>query len=255
MQLAVNTFKQAILAGKPQIGLWCSFASYQVIELVTHSNFDWLLIDMEHAPVDISTLHLQLMAAKGSNTHTIVRPPWNDMIWIKRCLDIGAQTLLLPYVQNAEEATNAANWSRFPKVGRRGVASSTRAGGFSRIKDFLHNVGDQTCVLVQIETLEAVENIDEICAVEGVDGVFVGPSDLAADLGHLGDIQHPEVQATIERAIKRIIANGKPAGILTSEAEGQKYLDMGAVYVAVGSDLALLRVASEALAAKFHKPA
>ncbi|MHA7683026.1 HpcH/HpaI aldolase family protein [Cupriavidus basilensis] len=253
MQLPVNAFKQAILADQPQIGLWCSLSSYQVVELVARSQFDWLLLDMEHAPNDISTLHTQLMATEGTKSHPVVRPPWNDMLWIKRCLDIGAQSLLLPYVQNAEEAANAVAWSRFPKGGMRGVASGTRAGGFGRIKDFLHNVQEQTCVLVQLESMEAIRNVDAICALDGVDGVFIGPSDLSADMNHLGDIQHPEVQETIAAAIRRIRANGKAAGILTTEAQGQQYIDMGARFVAVGTDMTLLRLATDALAARFKQ--
>ena len=255
MELPVNHFKRAIAAGRPQIGLWCSFPTHHTVEVLSRTGFGWLLLDMEHSPNDMGSLHLQLMATAGGTATPVVRPPWNDMVTIKRCLDVGAQTLLLPYVQTAEEAASAVAYTRFPPEGLRGVAGSTRAAGFGRIKDYLNIAHREICVLVQAETRKSLENLDAICAVEGVDGVFIGPNDLAADMGHRGDIPHPEVQSAIADAIKRIRANGKAPGILVGEADGKRMLDLGALVVAVGADSGVLRTNAEALATRFKSPA
>ena len=251
MELPVNHFKHAIAAGRPQIGLWCSFPTHHTVEVLCRSGFAWLLLDMEHSPNDMGTLHTQLMATAGGTATPIVRAPWNDMVMIKRCLDVGAQTLLLPYVQTAQEATNAVAYTRFPPEGLRGVASSTRAAGYGRIKNYLNLAQKEICVLVQAETKKSLDNLEAICNVDGIDGVFIGPNDLAADLGHRGDIPHPAVQRAITDAIKRIRACGKAPGILVGEADGQRMLDLGALFVAVGADSGLLRMAADALVAKF----
>ena len=251
MDLPVNHFKRAIAAGRPQIGLWCSFPTHHTVELVSRCGFGWLLLDMEHSPNDMGSLHLQLMATAGGTSTPVVRPPWNDMVVIKRCLDVGAQTLLLPYVQSAEEAERAVASTRFPPEGLRGVAGSTRAAGFGRIKDYLNIAHREICVLVQAETKKSLDNLEAICDVEGVDGVFIGPNDLAADMGHRGNIPHPEVQSAIADAIKRIRARGKAPGILVGEADGRRMLDLGALFVAVGADAEVLRTGVEALAHKF----
>lgn len=251
MDLPVNHFKRAISAGRPQIGLWCSFPTHHTVELLSRTGFGWLLLDMEHSPNDMGSLHMQLMATAGGTATPVVRPPWNDMVMIKRCLDVGAQTLLLPYVQTAEEATNAVAYTRFPPEGLRGVASSTRAAGFGRIKDYLNIAHRELCVLVQAETKKSLGNLEAICDVDGVDGVFIGPNDLAADMGHRGNIPHPEVQSAIADAIKRIRARGKAPGILVGEADGKRMLDLGALFVAVGADAGVLRMGAEALAHKF----
>lgn len=253
VELPVNQFKRNLAAGKPQIGLWMSFFAHQVVELCAPSGFDWLLLDTEHSPNDPSMVHTQLMAAKGGTAHCVVRPAWNDLVLIKRFLDIGTQTVLLPYVQTAEEAHAAVQATRFPPDGLRGVAGSTRAAGFGRIKDYLNKANAEMCVLVQVETRKSLDNLDAICKTDGVDGVFIGPNDLAADLGHRGNIPHPEVQSAIADAIKRIKSHGKAPGILVGEADGQRMLDMGALFVAVGSDTGLLRMAADGLAAKFKK--
>ena len=251
MDLPVNHFKRAIAAGRPQIGLWCSFPTYHTVEMLSRCGFGWLLLDMEHSANDMGSLHLQLMATAGGTSTPVVRPPWNDMVMIKRCLDVGAQTLLLPYVQTAEEAERAVASTRFPPDGLRGVAGSTRAAGFGRIKDYLNIAHREICVLVQTETRKSLDNLDAICAVDGVDGVFIGPNDLAADMGHRGDIPHPEVQSAIADAIKRIRARGKAPGILVGEGDGRRMLDLGALFVAVGSDSGVLRTSAESLAHKF----
>ena len=253
MDLSVNQFKRAIKSGKAQLGLWCSFPSYQTVEVLAGSGFDWLLLDMEHSPNEISALHTQLLAAKGGTASSIVRVQWNDMVLIKRVLDVGAQTILVPYVQTEDEAAKAVAYTRFPPDGLRGVASSTRAAGYGRVKDYLNKANDEICVLVQAETVKSLENLEAICKVDGVDGVFIGPNDLAADMGYRGNIPHPEVQKAITDSIRRITAYGKAAGTLVGETDGQRMFDLGALFVAVGADAGLLRTSSEALTAKFKR--
>jgi len=193
----------------------------------------------------------QLQALKEGTATPIVRPAWNDMVLVKRYLDLGVQTLLLPYVQNAEEAAAAVRYTRYPPEGVRGVSGGSRASRFGRYKDYFKRVHDETCLLVQVETQSAMKEIEKICAVDGVDGVFIGPNDLAADMGHLGNWQHPDVWKVMEDAAKRIRKAGKAPGILVGEADGKRCLDMGYLFVAVGSDIGMLARGTEALAAKF----
>jgi 4-hydroxy-2-oxoheptanedioate aldolase len=253
MPVPANPFKRALRAGRPQIGLWSSLASPLAAEVVAGAGFDWLLLDMEHAPNELPTIHAQLQAvAAGGGTHPIVRPPWNDMVVIKRLLDLGVQSLLIPYVQSAEEARQAVAATRYPPHGVRGFATGPRANRYGRIADYVQTYADELCVLVQVETRQGLENLEAIAAVDGVDGVFIGPADLAAALGHAGELKHPEVQAAIEDAIGRLVAVGRPAGILTGdEALARRYLQLGCLFTAVGADLALLRASADALAARF----
>lgn len=253
MDLPINQFKRAIQSGKSQIGLWCSLPTYQTVDVVARSGFDWLLLDMEHAPNDIGSLNAQLIAAQGGTASPIVRVPWNDMVMIKRVLDVGAQTILVPYVQTAEEAAKAVAYTRYPPEGLRGVAGAMRAAGYGRIKDYLNKAGDEICVLVQAETVKSLENLEAICKVDHVDGVFIGPNDLSSAMGYRGNMPHPEVQKAIADAIKRIRAYGKAPGILVGEADGRRMLDLGALFVAVGADVGILRMGSDALAAKFGR--
>lgn len=251
-----NRFKAGIRAGVPQIGLWCSLANNVSIEPVAGAGFDWLLVDTEHAPNELHTVHGQLQAIAASASSAIVRPAWNDMVAIKRFLDIGAQTLLIPFVQNEDEASRAVEAARYPPHGIRGVSVSTRANGFGRIPDYFARADEEICILVQIETGAALERIEKIAAVDGVDGVFIGPSDLAADLGHLGASGHEDVKTAISGAIGRIRAAGKAAGILAPlEADARRWLDEGCLFVAVGSDLGILARGSDALLARFRNPA
>src|SRR3954469_12739914 len=185
MELPRNTFKHALAAGKPQIGLWSSLSSNYSVELIAGAGFDWLLLDMEHSPNDLESLLAQLQAAAPYATHPVVRVPWNDMVTIKRVLDVGAQTLLVPYVSTADEARAAFSFTRYPPKGVRGVAGTTRATRFGRIKDYARRAHEEICLLVQVETQAALDNIEAICAVEGVDGVFVGPADLHASMGYV----------------------------------------------------------------------
>ncbi len=254
MDLPLNNFKRALQAGRQQIGLWVSLASSYSVEIVAGSGFDWLLVDGEHSPNDPPTVLPQLQAIAAYPTTTaIVRPAWNDKVLIKRYLDIGVQTLLVPYVQNEEEALAAVAATRFPGEGVRGVAGVTRASRFGRVSHYANRAHEEICVLVQIETREGLENLEKIARVDGVDGVFIGPADLAAGLGQLGNQQHPDVQFAIEGAIKRIRACGKPAGILaTDEPSARRYMEWGTTFTAVGLDAMILARETEKLAAKFR---
>ena len=252
MDLPVNAFKRALAAKRAQIGLWCSLSSNYAVEAVAGAGFDWLLLDMEHSPNDLTDVLSQLQAAAPYPTSTVVRLPWNDFVATKRMLDIGAQSVLFPYVQNAEEARQAVASTRYPPAGIRGVAGATRATRFGRIKDYAKHAHEEICVLVQVETKAALEHLESIADVEGVDGVFIGPADLHASLGYPGDVANPAVLPIIDDAIKRIRARGKAPGILYADEKlARRYLELGALFVAVGADVGLLARGADALAAKF----
>ena len=252
MELPQNPFKRALKAGKAQIGLWSSLSSNYSVEVIAGAGFDWLLLDTEHSPNDLESLLTQLQAAAPYATHPVVRVPWNDMVVIKRVLDIGAQSLLVPYVSTPEEAAAAVSYVRYPPAGVRGVAGTTRASRFGRVKDYAKRAHEEICLLVQLETQRALDNLEAICAVEGVDGVFIGPADLHASLGRTGEIANPEVKPLIDEAIRRIRKCGRAPGILTpSEADARHWLGCGALFVAVGADVGILARGAESLAAKF----
>ena len=254
MDVPKNQFKSALKAGRAQIGLWSSLSSNYTVEVIAGAGFDWILLDSEHSPADLENLLTQLQAAAPYPTHPVVRVPWNDMVTIKRTLDVGAQSLLIPYVSSADEARSAVSYTRYPPAGVRGVAGTTRATRFGRVKDYAKRAHEEICVLVQVETQAAVDNIEAICAVDGVDGVFIGPADLHASLGHTGEIANPKVKPLIDDAIRRIRKNGKAPGILTpSEEDARRWLDCGALFVAVGADVGILARGADALAAKFKK--
>ena len=254
MQLPANTFKRALREGKPQIGLWSSLSSNYTVEVIAGAGYDWILLDMEHSPNDLESLLAQLQAAAAYPTTPIVRVPWNDMVIIKRVLDAGAQSLLVPYVQNAAEAKAAVAHTRYPPAGVRGVAGTTRATRFGRIKDYAKRAHEEICVLVQLETQPALAEIEKVAAVEGVDGIFIGPADLHASMGHPGETANPAVLPLIEASIRRIRKAGKAPGILTpNEADARHWLECGALFVAVGADVGILARGAEALAAKFKK--
>jgi 4-hydroxy-2-oxoheptanedioate aldolase len=254
MNLPENAFKRALARGKPQIGLWSSLSSNYTVEVIAGAGFDWILLDSEHSPADIENLLTQLQAAAPYPTHPVVRIPWNDMVTIKRVLDIGAQSLLVPYVSTAAEAKAAVSYTRYPPAGVRGVAGTTRATRFGRIADYARRAHEEICLLVQVETQGALDNIEAICGMDGVDGVFIGPADLHASLGHPGEIANPKVKPMIDDAIRRIRKSGKAPGILTpNEADARHWLDCGALFVAVGADVGILARGAEALAAKFKK--
>jgi len=252
MDFPVNRFKHAIAAGRLQIGLWCSLCSNIAVDVLRDAGFDWLLLDTEHSPNEIPDLLSQLQACEGGTATPIIRPAWNDTVLIKRCLDIGAQTLLVPYVQNADEARRAVQAVRYPPEGVRGVSVAARASRFGRVAGYLGKANAEVCLLVQVETRAAMAELEAIAAVEGVDGVFIGPSDLAASLGHIGNPAHPQVQQAIADCVSRLNAAGTPAGILTAnEDEVRRYISWGFTFVAVGSDVGVLRGA-DVLAKKYR---
>ncbi|HJU21457.1 MAG TPA: aldolase/citrate lyase family protein [Casimicrobiaceae bacterium] len=256
MDLPVNRFKHAIAAGQSQIGLWCSLSSHYALEVVAGAGFDWLLLDTEHSPNDLESLVTQLQAAAAYPATPIVRVPWNDMVTIKRMLDIGAQTLLIPYVQNPDEARAAVAAMRYPPAGVRGVAGTTRATRFGRVKDYAKRAHEELCLLVQLETREALAHVETIAAIDGIDGIFIGPADLHASMGYTGEVAHPAVLPKIEDALRRIRRCGKAPGILVGDAElAKRWIDAGSLFTAVGVDTALLARGAERLAAQYGRSA
>lgn len=251
-----NPFKRALAEDRPQIGLWSSLCSPVGAEIVASSGFDWIMFDTEHSPIEISGLPSLLRATEGGTAHAVVRPAWNDPVAIKRILDIGAQTLLVPFVQNAEEAKAAVAATRYPPLGVRGVAGLTRATRYGRIKDYAARAAENLCVLVQVETVEALGRLEDIAAVDGVDGVFIGPSDLSASMGHLGNAGHADVQKELSTAVQRIRQAGRPAGILASKREDALcYLGWGYRFVAAGVDVGMLATAADDLARTMREAA
>lgn len=257
LALPGNPFRAALRAGRLQIGLWCALGDAYAAEVVAGSGFDWLLLDGEHGPSEVESLLAQLQAVAPYPVSPVVRPASNDTVRIKRCLDIGAQTLLVPYVESAEEARAAVAAVRYPPGGIRGVAGLTRASRFGRVPDYLRRAPEELCLLVQVETAKALAEIEAIAAVEGVDGVFIGPSDLSASLGRIGELDHPEVVAAVEDALSRVVRAGVPAGILTGDDEvAERCIELGATFVAVGIDVGVLARGTERLAERFapHRP-
>jgi 4-hydroxy-2-oxoheptanedioate aldolase len=252
MNLPENHFKRALREGRQQIGLWCSLPGSYAAEAVAGSGYDWLLFDTEHSPGDPLTVLAQLQAVAPYDVSAVVRPASNDTVLIKRFLDLGAQTLLIPYVQNAQEARAAVAAMRYPPDGVRGVSGLTRATRFGRIPGYGKRAAEELCLLVQVETREALDQLEAIAAVEGVDGVFIGPADLAASLGHVGDPGHPDVVAAVEDAIRRLRAAGKPAGILTPDTGfAKRCIEIGTIFTAVAIDAGILARGTEAVARQF----
>lgn len=254
MPAPLNAFKTSLVEGKLQIGLWLGLANAYTAEIAAGAGFDWLVIDGEHAPNDLPAMVGQLQAIAASSSHPVVRAPIGETWIIKQLLDIGAQTILVPMVETAAQAAALVRAMKYPPQGIRGVgAALARASNFNRVPDYLTTANAQTCLLVQVETVAALQAIEEIAAVDGVDGIFIGPSDLAADMGFLGRPGEPAVQDAVEQGIARIIAAGKPAGILTAdEALAHRYIELGARFVAVGTDVTLLSRATSALSARFR---
>lgn len=248
-----NPFKAALAQGEAQVGLWLSLADPYCAELCATAGFQWLLIDGEHAPNDVRSTLAQLQAVAPYAAHPVVRVVTGEVALIKQLLDIGAQSLLVPMVDTAEQAAALVAATRYPPQGVRGVgAAVARASRWAARTDYLDQANDEVCLLVQVETVTALANLAAICAVEGVDGVFIGPADLAASMGHRGNPGHPAVQAAIEQAIATIGASGKAAGTLSSDATlARRYLDLGARFVAVGIDATLLARATRQLARDF----
>lgn len=250
--LLPNRFRQRLLQGDTLIGCWCALANPVSTEVLGLAGFDWLVLDGEHAPNDITTFVPQLMALKGSPSAPVVRPPTNEPVIIKRLLDIGFYNFLIPFVETEEQALRAVSATRYPPAGIRGVSVSHRCNNYGTVPEYFSLINDNITVLTQIESQDGVDNIDAIAAVDGVDGIFVGPGDLSAALGYLGAPNHPEVQRVIQHIFARTQAQGKPSGILApAEADARRYLEWGARFVAVGSDLGVFRSATQSLCDKF----
>lgn len=262
MQTPLNTFKQALAEKRAQIGLWLGLADGYAAEILAGTGYDWLLVDGEHAPNDVRSVLAQLQGISSAwsalpegapRPQPVVRVPVGDITLLKQMLDIGAQTILVPMVDTAEQAARMVQGMRYPPEGIRGMGSAlARASRWQAYPGYLHEANAQTCLLVQAETVEAMRNLDAIAATPGVDGVFIGPADLSASMGFVGQPGHPEVQAAIADAIARIQKAGKAAGILsTTEEQARKWLAAGATFVAVGVDTIVLVAAARQLAAKF----
>jgi 4-hydroxy-2-oxoheptanedioate aldolase len=254
MDLPVNRFKHALAAGRSQIGLWCSLSSHYSIEVVAGAGFDWLLLDMEHSPNDLESLLAQLQAAAAYPSSPVVRVPWNDTVAIKRVLDIGAQTVLIPYVQNPDEAHAAVAAMRYPPHGVRGVAGTTRATRFGRVKDYAKRAHEELCLLVQLETQDALRHVEAIAQIDGIDGIFIGPADLHASMGYPGEVANANVLPLIDDALRRIRRAGKAPGILVGdEPLAKRCIEAGSLFTAVGTDVGILARGVERLAARFDR--
>ena len=241
MDLPANLFKRAITSGKTPVGTWLMSGAPSTAEALGCAGFDFLVVDMEHVPIDVAGMIEILRTVAGTCAQAIVRPPWNDTVMVKRAMDAGAQSLLFPFVQNADEARRAVAATRYPPAGIRGVAATHRGSRYGTVANYLKRANDEVCVIVQIETTAAFEKLDEIAAVPGVDSIFVGPGDLSASMGHIGDIGHAEVQDKLAAAAAACRRLGKPCGIVgpTPEMVG-KFLEYGYSWVAIGSDVGMM---------------
>lgn len=253
MRNPTNRFKAALREGRHQVGVWNALGGPTAAELLASRGFDWIVVDTEHAPAEVTDVLPALQAIAGyPEVSAVARPAIGDWVLIKRLLDLGAQTLLVPYVQSAEEAEDLVRAMRYPPRGVRGAAGQTRASRFGTVEGYAIRAEEELCLIAQVETLAALDALEAIAGTEGVDGVFIGPSDLSASLGHPGEPMHPEVVAAIEDAIARLKAAGVPSGILTANADfARRCMELGTAFTAVGSDLGLLASGASALRATF----
>lgn len=254
MPAPVNPFKKALAAGEMQFGCWVALGDAFSAELMGQAGFDWLVVDGEHGPNDLRSILSQLQVIEGTDAHSVVRVPVGETYMMKQVLDAGAQTVLVPMVESADQARQLVRDVTYPPHGDRGVGYAlTRAARFSAIADYGSTADAQICLLVQVENLRGMAALDDILTIEGVDGVFIGPADLAADMGHMGNPDHPDVQAAIMDAITRIKAAGKAPGILsTRDGMTNDAIAAGAQFVAVGADVLLLGNAARTLAQKWQ---
>ena len=257
MELPPNTFKEALRAGRLQIGMWLGLADAYAAELIAAAGFDWLAIDAEHAPNDVRSVLSQLQAVAPYPVHPVVRTPSGDITVLKQYLDIGAQTLLVPMVESAAQARQIVTGTRYPPSGIRGVGSAlARASRWNRVDNYLRDSANELCVLVQVESSAGLENLAAITAIDGIDGVFFGPADLAASLDLLGRSGDQRVQDAIRHGIKIVRDAGKAAGVLAADPRlARIYLDAGALFVAVGVDTTLLIQAARQLLSHFKPTA
>lgn len=255
-ELAKNKFKKALQGDETLWGLWLGLPDTSCAEICAGAGFDWLLIDGEHAPFELKDVLHHLQAMAPYDVSPIVRPDEGSVAKIKKLLDIGAQTLLIPMVNTAEQARELVSAVRYPPEGIRGMGSSlARAAKWNQVPEYLKRANDEICLIVQVETLEAMENLQEIVQVEGVDGVFIGPSDLSGAMGYVGNPDHPEVVNKIEWAMDVIHSSGKASGILSLNLDkAQEFASKGTRFVGVGVDTLLLRLGAEQLAKKVRHP-
>lgn len=256
MPAPINVLKQRFQAKDTTFGCWLSFAEAAPTEVMGTAGFDWLVIDGEHAPNDIRSIRNQLMALQSSPSPVVVRAPVGEPWIIKQVLDVGAQTILVPMVESGEQAAQLVRACTYPPNGIRGVgATSTRSSRFSTIGDYVQTADEQIALIVQVESQAGIAALDDILAVDGIDCVFIGPADLAADMGHRGNPGHPDVHAAIVETLGRIDAAGKVPGILSlSEDMVEKYLAAGARFIAVAIDVITLSQAAQATARRWIKP-
>jgi 2-keto-3-deoxy-L-rhamnonate aldolase RhmA len=248
MKIAQNSFLQGLLQAQSQFGVWASFPSNATVEALSHSTYDWMLIDAEHAPISIDTLHSQLQAASSGALEVVVRPPQCEQALVKRMLDLGVQNFMFPMIDTPEQAQAAVSYTRYPPHGVRGIAGAMRASKYGRIDKYLHTAHTQIAVIVQLESKTAVDNTNAIASVTGVNACFIGPNDLAASMGFPGELKHPEVQAAIDQAIRAVQQAGKCVGILCSSYEDAAHFHAkGVRLIACGSDTRLLTRAADAL--------
>ena len=255
MKLPVNAFKAALARREAQIGLWVGLASPYAAELLATTGFDWLLIDGEHAPNDVRSVLAQLQAVAPYPVSAIVRPVDGSTPLIKQYLDVGVQTLLVPMVHSATQAEQIVAATRYAPRGVRGLGSAlARASRWNSVDGYVQHADDEICVLVQVESVEGLANLRDIAGVAGVDGVFFGPADLSASMGHLGEADHADVLAAIDGGIAAVLQAGKAPGILaTDPAAARRYLKAGALFVGVGLDTTLLASSARELAASFRR--
>jgi 4-hydroxy-2-oxoheptanedioate aldolase len=253
IDLPQNRFKTRLLAGESQLGIWNTIGGNTVPEMLGGAGFDWVLVDCEHAAVETVEVQAALQAiGQRPEVSAVVRPAANDPVLFKRVLDMGAQTLLVPSVQSAEDAAAAVRSMRYGPTGIRGMAGMTRATRYGRVADYYDRAEEELCLIVQVETISAMEELEAIATTEGVDGVFIGPSDLSASMGLRGQTGHPEVVAVIEDAFARLEVVGVPAGVMAlNPKEARGYIEKGSVMTAVGVDLVLLAEAVSALRKRF----
>lgn len=255
MELPRNEFKRQLAEPGVTYGLFTGIVDPAVAEVIASAGFDWMLLDAEHAPHDLRSILAHLQAAAAYDTPVLVRPESGDTVLIKRVLDVGALTLLIPMVESAEQAAQVVAASRYPPAGVRGVATSVnRAARWGRVGDYLDGADGEICIVGQIETVAGVQAIESIAAVDGVDALFVGPSDLAASMGLIGQPGHPDVTAAVDDAIERIVATGRPAGVFATTPDlVERWVARGATFVAVGVDLSLLAKAATDLASRYRR--
>ncbi|XDA99210.1 HpcH/HpaI aldolase/citrate lyase family protein [Sulfitobacter sp. LCG007] len=253
MDMPKNDFKARLAEGPHLVGIWNSLTGNTAPELLATSGFDWVLVDTEHSPIELGDVLPALQAIAGyPGVSAVVRPYANDTVMIKRVLDMGAQTLLLPYIQTREEAEAAVAAMRYGPAGVRGVAGLTRASRFGKVEGYIKRASEELCLIVQAETRLAIDNLEAIATVDGVDAVFIGPADLSASMGYPGEPDHPEVQKVMEGAYATLADLGVPFGILSlNESITRRAMERGAAFSAVGVDSALLVQALAALRARF----